>query len=548
MKKNIFYTFLLLPFLMEAQAPKTTRGEVEAVTVFLKGATVTESASVLLKKGYNSIAIEHLPSDIDPARISVQFNEQIDVLSVTAGSEDEGSILKKNNIVPLDDSISLIKKLKQGISFRTDALNLELELLKRNLYIGGTNTGVSILELQKASDFYKLKQEDIYGRLLKEKALTDVLDKLNANLQYRKDLAVWEYKNLNGTVSVQVDSKMAGLISFKLKYFTLRAAWKPIYDIKVEDVGKPMVLTQKGKILNQTEKDWKDIDLVLSTADPSISINRPVLDVWALEYGYVGKKIINPKYMDENKAFRGYDKEPVNLSNTAYQYGDATAPKPGETTITVSELSNDFAIPEKANILSGKFPQTIVIKSYTLNCTYEYTGIPKLEAIPYLIGKTIEWRNIPLSDGPASIYIGNNFIGESYIDVANISDTMEISLGRNKKVVVDKKMKQDFTRKSFLGGNITENFIYEISIKNNNSNEIIFELWDQVPVSKQEDIIVTVSELSGAVKDDKTGKLTWRFNLKPGEERKITFSFSVRYPRGKNVQINRFKALRCPDF
>ncbi|MEZ4804184.1 MAG: DUF4139 domain-containing protein [Bacteroidia bacterium] len=104
------------------------------------------------------------------------------------------------------------------------------------------------------------------------------------------------------------------------------------------------------------------------------------------------------------------------------------------------------------------------------------------------------------------------------------------------------------TKKSWLGGNITETFSYEINIKNNNSSEIVFELWDQVPISKDNDIVVTVNEISGASKDDPTGKLKWKMNLKPGEEKKLNFSFSVKYPKSKPVQINRFRAIQCPTF
>jgi uncharacterized protein (TIGR02231 family) len=351
------------------------------------------------------------------------------------------------------------------------------------------------------------------------------------------------YTKLSGRLLVQVNCDNDAIYGFKLKYFTYNAAWKPIYDIRVEEVGKPMMLTQKGKILNNTNKNWKDVALTLSTADPSISITRPSLAVWELDYS-------SPNYglkRNAEQVFKGnvYN----NMSNTAgFNFAGKKEDEAQETSITVSELSNDFLIPGNSDIESNNTPQTIEIKTYTLNTSYEYTGIPKLEAIPYLIGKTADWKNIPLSDGPASIYIGNNFIGESYIDLSVIKDTLEISLGRNKKVVVERKMKEDLTKKSFFGGSITENFTYEITLKNNNNTTIIFELWDQVPVSKQNDIEVNVSEISGAERDMQTGKLTWRFNLQPGDTKKVIITFSVKYPKGKDVKINRNRALKCPAF
>lgn len=525
-----------------AQSSQHLKGKIESVTVYFNGASVVQSARISLPVGTHTLVFESLPANIDQAKTSIQVQENMYVLSMNKSLRTPGENDKDPQVKKTLDSITLIANLQKACRYRIEALNTELALLKENLYIGGANSGVNIAELQKATDLYRTRQDDIYKKLLAENILSDELSSIMVNLESEREQLTYNISRLNGRVTLQVKVTKEGQYELKLKYFTPDAAWKPIYDIRVADVGKPMDLVQKGKILNNTGQDWKNVDMLLSTADPSLSIIRPELEVWELEPDY------KTAYGKKKEAAISYDIDNVGIFSNNSGIAQTAAVGMGSTIVYVSELSNEFTIPEPVNIVSEANPQTIEIKTYTLNAWYEYTGIPKIERMPYLIAKTTDWKNIPLSDGPANIYIGNNYIGESYIDMGSVSDTLEISMGRNKKVAVDYRKKEDMTKKAWLGGNITETFTYEINIKNNNAVDISFELWDQVPVSKDNDIVVTTIETSGAMKDDPSGKLIWKMVLKPGEERKITISFSVKYPRSKHVQVTRMKALSCPNF
>jgi len=539
MKHAFFSGIFLLGFItVQSQETRIAKGKIEEVTVYFSGATITQVSKITLTSGIHTLVFDNLPATIDQTKSSIQTPDDVLVLSMnkdsrTAAENNANPLLKR-----LNDSIMLGSIQNRSSAYKIDALNTELDLLKRNLYIGGSNSGVNIAELQKATDLYRTRQEDIYKRLLSETVLLDDLNASISELNKRKELLMFELDRLNSKVVVHVRVIKDGTYDIKLKYFASNAAWKPIYDIRVADVGKPMELVQKGKIQNNTGIDWKNVRMLLSTADPSMSIIRPELAVWELDYNQK-QKVIPPFKLSSDDG---------DMNNSSVYRGNVSFQVTPGTLVNVSELSNEFTISEPVNMISSIMPQTIEIKSYTLNTWYEYTSIPKLEKLPWLIGKTTDWKTIPLSDGPAQIYIGNNYIGESYLNIGTVSDTLEISLGRNKKVVVDYRKKEDMTKKSWLGGTVTETFTYEINIKNNNNLDIVFELWDQLPVSNDKDIVVSYSELSGATLDAPTGKLTWKYVLKPGEDKKIMLSYTVKYPKEKPIKLQRFKPLRAPDF
>ncbi len=540
MKKHFLILLLLSHLNLFSQNYTEYKGNIELVTVYYNGAIVTENIKLNMFSDEMFVSIIHLPVSMDPNRLTFTLPDNCSILAMSHNLSTTNDYINLPEFKKMTDSISAIQQSQKLNDYKILALNTELELLKKNTYIGGTNTGVNISELQKAGDYYRLRQDDIYSKLvLLELNKQNYINQIN-DINSRKDAKISKKMILSREVRLHLKSFTTGIANLKLHYFCNNAAWKPIYDIKVKEIGQPLTLFHKGKIMNKTGKDWNNIQLTLSTADPSMNIIRPELEVWELDY--------NKNSYSLSKKMKDYKREDM-LQNTSGVFkGNVYQEQEKVNEVRVNEVSNDFIIGEKATILSSNNTNTIDIKNYNLNAVYEYISIPSMDLIPFLVAKTTEWSSLPLSDGDANIYIGNNFIGQSKINLSETSDTMEISLGKNKKVTVDKRKKVDLTKKSWLGNQITETFTYEIALKNNNNSDIVLELWDQIPVSKHEDIVVSLIEISGAVLDEKTGKLTWRNTLKPGEEKKFIITFSVKYPKEKKVEVARYRSLRCPDF
>jgi uncharacterized protein (TIGR02231 family) len=139
-------------------------------------------------------------------------------------------------------------------------------------------------------------------------------------------------------------------------------------------------------------------------------------------------------------------------------------------------------------------------------------------------------------------------VGQSYLDTRTIEDTLDLSMGRDKKIIVTRVKKKDFSSKKFLGSNKKTTLTYEISVKNTRTQMVEIEIQDQIPVSKQSDIQVDVQEISGAQLIENTGKLIWKLQLAPGEVRKMTLSFSVKHPKNKSIELKKSRVISAPRF
>jgi uncharacterized protein DUF4139 len=62
-------------------------------------------------------------------------------------------------------------------------------------------------------------------------------------------------------------------------------------------------------------------------------------------------------------------------------------------------------------------------------------------------------------------------------------------------------------------------------------------LKDQYPLSTNKEIEVELADASNAKVDKDTGMLTWQLSLAPNETKTLNFSYSVKYPKDKTINI-----------
>ena len=206
--------------------------------------------------------------------------------------------------------------------------------------------------------------------------------------------------------------------------------------------------------------------------------------------------------------------------------------------INDNQLDVVFDIDIPYDIPSNGKEQGVVLKEYKLPCTYQYYAAPVADKETYMLGQMQGWEKLNLLPGEASIMVEGTYIGQSFIDPRSTQDTLNLTLGRDKRIVVTREKVNDFSSVKFLGSNKKEVFTYEITVRNNKKEKVQLLLKDQYPISTDKDIEDELLESGGAIVNKDTGVLTWRVELAPGESRQYRISYSVKYPKDKTVNIN----------
>ena len=161
--------------------------------------------------------------------------------------------------------------------------------------------------------------------------------------------------------------------------------------------------------------------------------------------------------------------------------------------------------------------------------------MPKLDKNAFLIAKITGWEELSLLPGEINLYNAGTYVGKSYLDPSETQDTLEISLGRDQSIVLDRKTIKDFCKNQVVGGNRKITKAYEIIVRNPKPEQLEIEILDQIPLSKNSDIVVSADEISGGKLDEKTGFVTWKLTLKPKESKKLMLKFTVKYPKDKRL-------------
>ena len=94
---------------------------------------------------------------------------------------------------------------------------------------------------------------------------------------------------------------------------------------------------------------------------------------------------------------------------------------------------------------------------------------------------------------------------------------------------------KDFTSTKINGSSTKQVFTYELTVKNNKITTVDLLLKDQYPISTAKEIEIKLEESSGAAINEESGILTWKISLKPGESKKLRFSYSVKYPKEMKI-------------
>lgn len=214
---------------------------------------------------------------------------------------------------------------------------------------------------------------------------------------------------------------------------------------------------------------------------------------------------------------------------TTKQMGD-------HTSINENQLNVSFDIDIPYDILSNGKAHSVALKEIKLPASYKYYAAPRVENEAYLLAEISDYGKYNLLPGEANIIFEGMYVGKTYINPTQTSDTLNLSMGRDKKVVIKREKVIEKSGEKFFSSKKEQTFTYDIILRNNKKEAIQMLLKDQYPLSSDKETEVTLVEKDGAKANAETGILSWEINLKPNETKKIRISYVVKSPKDKMIE------------
>lgn len=548
MKKALLLT-LLISAISFAQKPIFTSAKVKSATVYFNAAELQQTTTVNLPVGTSEIVIKNVADYLNENTIQIGAPSSVTVLSVqfTQNYISEYEIDESNPAIKkVRDSITLVQKEIKKIQIETYSHQQTIGLLDNNQTVTGANSGLSVTELIKLVDYYKAKRTELDNAIVSlqekesnwNKKLKALNDKLVINTQK-------EDKTSKGKLVLQVMNEIAGNVNLDINYITNSATWNPFYDLRVDNVKDPINMMYKAQVTQNSGIDWKKVKLTLSSGNPNQNNQQPILNSWFLRY-----------LEEENdfNYFRGnnYSKELTQASNpnaiqTLQERGftDTIVAAMGikkykssvtnYTEINENQLNVSFDIDIPYDILSNGKAHSVALKEIKLPATYKYYAAPRVDKEAFLLAEINDYSKYNLLPGEANIIFEGLYVGKTTINPNQTADTLNLSMGRDKKINIKREKVVDKSGTRFLSSYKEQTFTYDLTVRNNKKEEIFMLLKDQYPLSTDKEVTIELLEDGKAKVNTETGILTWELKLAPNETKKIRISYKVKYPKDKVI-------------
>ncbi len=518
---------------ISAQSEKSIKADIKHVTVFPDRAQVDHEGTVNIMPGKTILKLAGLSPYIDVQSIQVKGYGDFTILSVNH---------QNNYIENLEDSpeVKSIRSQIEVLQTKVEDENAALSTLKEreafliaNRAILVKETTFTIEQMKNVLELYTSSIEQINTTTLKKQRLIKEYSKQITALQKQISDKLGKQQLPSGEILVTVSSEkqLSGKMTYS--YVVSNAGWYPSYDIRVDDIKNPVAIYYKANVFQNSGIDWTDVKLSFSNATPWVAGDIPVIYPWFIDFNnpqpilYRGKAALDkrkvaPAMMEVMSESKVEDEKAIEAAPVMVEK------QVGETTITF-DIAVPYTIPS-----DGKL-QTVEIQRLTSPAEYKYVTTPKLSDKAYLAAYITDWAKLSLQTGEATLYFENSFVGKTTLNVKQLTDTLTISLGTDNSILVRREKRKDFTTRRVLGGNRTDIFSFLLTIRNNKPTSVKITLNDQVPVSSNSSITVDPSELSGGRLNEQTGEVKWDLELKPQESRQIILTYSVKYPKDKNI-------------
>ena len=531
MKKILVFALFCFSAITFAQKPIFTSAKIKSATVYSNSAELLQSAAVTLPSGTSEIVIKNVADYVNENTIQIGAPANVTVLSVqfTRNFISEYEIDESNPMIKkVRDSIVLIEKEMGKIANEKVSYSKTIDLLDKNQNVAGQNSGLNVTELIKLVDYYRAKRNELSNLvdilIEKENKLKDKLSKLNSKLELNTQK---QEKSSQGKLVLQVMTDVASSVNLEINYLTNNASWSPFYDLRADNINSPINLMYKAKVVQNTGIDWKKVKLTLSSGNPNQNNTAPILQAWFLRFGY-------PRTY-------GYVNDDAKMNEvvvTGYGVKKDTAPKSSisnYTTINENQLNVSFDIDIPYDILSNGKAHSVALKDLKLPATYKYYAAPKVEKEAFLLAEISEYSKFNLLPGEANIIFEGMYVGKTMINPNQTSDTLNLSMGRDKKIAIKREKIADKSGTKFLSGYKEQTFTYDITVKNNKKEAVEMLLKDQYPISTDKEITIELLDNGKAKVNPETGILTWDLKLAAGETKKFRISYKIKYPKDKFI-------------
>lgn len=511
---------------------------IDRVTVYREAAAVTRSGQVEIPAGAHRLVVRGLPAAVDSKTLRVAVESPtvrlgaIEVEKINEGkfaSEAEREFRRK-----LEDAGDRRQAVVDDMQTAQTQLKL-LDSLASNpagsptkASVDGANLG-AVLGTMSASS--SAAHRRVREASLQLRAVDRDIEKLKADLA---KVATQSKQSTEIRTSIEASSASTSKVS--VTYMVGNAGWTWIYEARLDSQTKRMSLERQGQLEQGSGEDWKNVEVVLTTAQPERDLATPVVVSLFLDL----EDPVPPPPARVNAFSDKLGRVALAEASAAVQKVVVTGAR-REAREAATDYMVEYQIPGRVTVLADREPRLYPISSDAFDVNLVARVVPGASHAAHLEAAFKFEREVPLESGRLQLYRDGAFVGEA--DTKSFLPGAEVRMpfGADQRVRVSV---HDEAAQSAQRGVLSKQTVKETrrryDITNYHSSPILVEVIDRIPISKHADVKVEIlkgaSEPTTRDLDGKAGVMLWKFNAAPQQAISIRQYYSVQYPRDRVLE------------
>ena len=262
-------------------------------------------------------------------------------------------------------------------------------------------------------------------------------------------------------LTVKSDNKVQDA-QIDLSYLVGNVSWQPFYDIRIKDNKSNVQFFLKANITQSTGEDWNNVNLKLTTANPAEGGIKPELQTNWLGF-FTRRDYVQEVQIVGNRDILIDADEPTQKSIKS---------KWANSTVTQNLFNTEFETNIAYTIPSDNQNHQVDLTSFAQSAVYGYAVVPKLNKEVFVTAQVLANDLINQISGEANVYFDGTFTGKTIVS-PTANDTLLLTLGKDKRIQVERNKLKDYSSKSFFGSTKKEQTTYEIKVKNTHKETIL---------------------------------------------------------------------------
>ncbi len=353
-------------------------------------------------------------------------------------------------------------------------------------------------------------------------------------------------------VKINVAADQALEATLRIRYQVPAANWSPLYDARLDtgdQKAEPKLTIVRRAIVSQgSGEDWTNVALTLSTTRPGSGTAAPEIGSLVVDFEPEAVPMAKRKVSDEEADGRLMAEAPAPeatmAEDAAAGYAQPAVPieaKEDYAAVIDTGFQALYVITDRQSIKSNEGQKRVQIDVKSFTPELFIRTVPKLSDVAYLYAKLQLESGLVLLPGQTSLFRDGVFVGRGALPQLAGGEDHEMGFGADDKVRVKfTTLDKTTSETGIISSSSVETQQFKTTVKNLHERAVNVTVYDQLPVSANEDIQVTLTSGSTPTTkqnvEDKRGVVAWDLKLDPEQEAEIGFGYQITWPKEKRIQ------------